>query len=152
MTARSFVDTNVLVYAEDRDEPEKRERARDLLHELIPSRNAVLSLQVLRELFAASRSKLGLDASEAKNRVETYARLDVVELGLDDLLAAIDLHRLHQFSIWDALIVRAALIARCRILYSEDMQDGQRIEGLEIRNPFAEPRPEPKNADAPPPG
>lgn len=85
MTARSFVDTNVLVYADDRAEPEKRERARDLLHELIPSRNAVLSLQVLRELFAASRSKLGLEAAEAKRRVETYARLEIVELGIDDL-------------------------------------------------------------------
>lgn len=138
MTVRSFVDTNVLCYAEDLDAEAKRDRARALLRELIVSRNAVLSLQVLREFFAAGRSKLGLDAEEAKRRTEVYSRLEVVDLSLDDLMAAIDLHRLHQFSIWDALIVRAALIGRCRVLYSEDLQHGRRIDGLEIRNPFAE--------------
>ena len=54
----------------------------------------------------------------------------------DDLLAAIDLHRLHGFSIWDALVVRAALVSRCRVLYTEDLQHGQRIDGLEVVNPF----------------
>lgn len=137
MTARAFVDTNILFYAEDESQPVKRDRARALLRELVPTRNAVLSLQVLREFFAASRRKLGLDAEDAKARVERYARLEVVKLDVDDLLAAIDLHRLHGFSIWDALIVRAATVARCRVLYTEDMQDGRRIDGLEIVNPFA---------------
>ncbi|HKI85775.1 MAG TPA: PIN domain-containing protein, partial [Thermoanaerobaculia bacterium] len=137
MTVRSFVDTNVLFYAEDLDAGAKRDRAQALLRELVVSKSAVLSLQVLREFFAASRAKLGLDAGEAKRRTEIYSRLEVVELSLEDLMAAIDLHRLHQFSIWDALIVRAALIGRCRVLYSEDLQHGQRIDRLEIRNPFA---------------
>lgn len=139
MTVRSFVDTNVLFYAEDLDAGSKRTRAQELLRELAASRNAVLSLQVLREFFATSRSKLGLDADEAKRRTQTYARLEVVDLSLEDLFSAIDLHRLHQLSIWDALIVRAALVSRCRVLYSEDMQDGRRIDDLEIRNPFGEP-------------
>lgn len=138
MTVRSFVDTNVLFYAEDLDAGSKRTRAQDLLRELAASRNAVLSLQVLREFFATSRSKLGLDADQAKRRTRTYARLEVVDLSLEDLFSAIDLHRLHQLSIWDALIVRAALVSRCRVLYSEDLQDGRRIDNLEIRNPFAE--------------
>lgn len=138
MTVRFFVDTNVLFYAEDLDAGAKRDRARALLRELIVSRNAVLSLQVLREFFAAGRSKLGLDAEDAKRRTELYSRLEVIDLSLDDLMAAIDLHRLHRFSIWDALIVRAALIGRCHVLYSEDLQHGRRIDGLEIRNPFAE--------------
>lgn len=137
MTVRSFVDTNVLVYAEDDSQPLKRDRARALLRELVPAQRAVVSLQVLRELFAAARKKLGLDAEAAKERVERYAQLEVVRLDVDDLLSAIDLHRLHGFSIWDALIVRAASIARCRILYTEDLQAGRRIEGLEIVDPFA---------------
>lgn len=136
MTARSFVDTNVLFYAEDESQPAKRDRARALLRELVPTGQAVLSLQVLREFFAASRKKLRLEAEDAKARVERYARLEVVRLDVDDLLSAIDLHRLHSISFWDALIVRAALIARCRILYSEDMQHGRRIDGLEIIDPF----------------
>lgn len=79
------------------------------------------------------------------------ARLEIVELGIDDILAAIDLHRLHQFSIWDALIVRAALISRCRILYAGDLQDGRRVEGLEIRNRFAKLRAAPERAPEPHP-
>lgn len=137
MTARSFVDTNVLAYAEDESEPRKRDRARDLLRELVPGRQAVVSLQVLRELFAAGRKKLGMTAEEAKERVERYAQLEVVRLDVGDLLAAIDLHRLHGLSIWDALIVRAASIARCRTLYTEDLQHGRRIDGLEIVDPFS---------------
>ena len=136
MTVRSFVDTNVLFYAEDEDAGSKRERAHELVRELTASGYAVLSLLVLRVFFAAARSKLGLEAAEAKRRLETYARLEVVRLTLEDLLAAVDLHRLHQFSIWDALIIRAALISRCRVLYSEDLQHGRRIDGLEVRNPF----------------
>jgi len=138
MTERAFVDTNVLFYAEDLDAGPKRARAQELLRGLVASGNAVLSHQVLRELFAASRSKLALEAEEAKRRLQTYARLEVIELSLADLFASIALHRLHHLSIWDALIVRAALISRCRVLYSEDMQDGREIDDLEIRNPFAD--------------
>ncbi|HEX9700007.1 MAG TPA: hypothetical protein VGD06_11160 [Acidobacteriota bacterium] len=70
--------------------------------------------------------------------MQLFARMDVVILSVDDVVAAIDLHRLHGFSIWDALIVRAALISGCRVLYTEDMQDGRRIDGLRIVNPFAQ--------------
>lgn len=69
--------------------------------------------------------------------MDLYSRLDVVRLEPVDLLGAIDLHRLYSFSIWDALIIRAATISGCRRLYSEDLQAGFRIENLEIVNPFA---------------
>ena len=72
----------------------------------------------------------------ARRKIELFARLDLVLIGLVDILGAIDLHRLQQFSIWDALIVRAAQQANCTVLYTEDLQHGQRIDGLEIVNPF----------------
>jgi predicted nucleic acid-binding protein len=136
MTARCFVDTNVLVYADDRSAGPKRERARQLIREALASGEGALSLQVLQEYFAVATRKLGISAVAARRRVGLFSNLDVVILGVEDLLAAIDLHRLHAFSIWDALVVRAALNARCRVLYSEDLQDGRRIDGLEIVNPF----------------
>jgi predicted nucleic acid-binding protein len=68
--------------------------------------------------------------------VELFSQLHLVLNGLDDILAAIDLHRLHSFSFWDALIVRSAHRARCRTLFTEDFQHGRRIDGLEIINPF----------------
>lgn len=136
MTAPFFVDTNVLFYAHDPAGGSKRQTARNLLRRGFRDRSAVLSLQVLREFFAAATRKLGLSAEEARRRVELYSRLDVTAESTQDLLAAIDLHRLHGFSIWDCLILRSALKAGCVVLYSEDLQHGRRIDGLEITNPF----------------
>jgi predicted nucleic acid-binding protein len=136
MTARCFVDSNVLIYSDDLRAGPKRDRARELIEEVMVAGTGVLSLQVLQEYFSASKKKLGLSAESALQKIQLFSRLDVVILGVPDLLAAIDLHRLHQFSIWDALVIRAALNAGCRILYSEDLQHGRRIDGLEIVNPF----------------
>lgn len=72
----------------------------------------------------------------ARRKVEIFARLDTVQVDLDLILGAIDLHRLHALSFWDALIVRAALANGCTILYSEDLKAGQRLNGLEVVNPF----------------
>ena len=72
----------------------------------------------------------------ARRKVELFANLQVVVIGVDDIVAAIDLHRLHQIAFWDALIVRTALQGGCSILYSEDLQAGRRFDGLEIVNPF----------------
>jgi len=136
MTGRCFVDSNVLVYADDRSAGPKRDRARELIREVLGTRMGVLSLQVLQEYFAVVRRKLGISATAARRRIEVLKRLDVVVLEVPDLMAAIDLHRLHGFSIWDSLIIRAALNAGCRTLYSEDLQDGRRIDGLEVVDPF----------------
>jgi predicted nucleic acid-binding protein len=136
MTARCFVDSNVLLYADDRSAGPKRDRARELIREVMGAGTGVLSLQVLQEYFSVATKKLGISADGARQRIELLSRLDVVILGVEDVLAAIDLHRLHQFSTWDALVIRAALNAGCRVLYSEDLQDGRRIDGLEIVNPF----------------
>lgn len=136
MSVPTFLDTNVLLYADDRANPEKRERAQQLIRKIVQERNGRISLQVLQEYFSAATRKLGIDAATARRKVELYSRLDLVRLDSGDLLAAIDLHRLHQFSIWDALILRAAMISGCRLLYTEDLQAGFRLENLEIVNPF----------------
>jgi predicted nucleic acid-binding protein len=138
MTGPFFVDTDVLVYADDAREPRKQTLARDLLRRLLSERNGKLSLQVLQEFFAAATGKLGIAALDARSRIEIFSHMDVVRLDVDDVLAAIDLHRLHQLSIWDALVVRAALIAGCRTLYTEDLQHGRRFETVQIVDPFRE--------------
>jgi predicted nucleic acid-binding protein len=136
MTGPFFVDTNVLVYADDLDAGPKCETARALLRQIVPAGEAVFSLQVLQEYFAVATRRLGLPSEVARARVETLGRLEVVAPRVEDLLAAIDLHRLHSLSIWDALVVRAALVSGCRTLYTEDLQHGQRFETLEVVNPF----------------
>ncbi len=136
MSAAVFLDTNILVYADDRFDPSRQRRAQELIRQVAGQRTGRLSMQVLTEYFAVATRKLGLDAALARRRVELYSRLDIVRLEPVDLSSAIDIHRLHQVSIWDALILRAALISGCRRLYTEDLQDGFRIENLEVVNPF----------------
>jgi len=136
MSARSFFDTNVLVYSDDQDSPQKQAIALDLLARHRREKKGVVSGQVLQEYFVTVVGKLGVDAQVARRKVEIFARFDLVIIQLEDILAAIDLHRLHTVSLWDSLIVRAALRAGCSRLYSEDLQNGRWIGGLEIVNPF----------------
>jgi len=137
MSGREFIDTNVLVYADDARDRRKQARARELIRRLMRERRGVLSLQILQEFFAAATRKLGMSSEEAKQRVSLYSRFDVVTLTPTDLLAAIDLHRMHQLSIWDSLVIRAALNGACTVLYTEDMQAGYMIEDVLLTDPFA---------------
>jgi len=139
MSVPTFLDTNILLYADDRADPQKQERAKDVIRKVMRDRSGRISLQVLQEYFSAATRKLGIDAAIARRKVELYSRLDVVRLQPSDLLAAIDLHRLHQFSIWDALVLRAALISGCRMLYTEDLQPGFRLDRLTVVNPLLTP-------------
>lgn len=136
MADRAFFDTNVLVYAHAGHEPQKRKAARKVLAARMGDRTAVFSTQVLQEYFVAA-SRLGLPAELAQRHVATYAQANVVEVSTELILTAIDLHRLHRLSFWDALIVRAAQAGGCGVLLSEDLQDGQVYDGLRIENPFA---------------
>ena len=141
MTGPFFVDTNILVYADDRRDRRKQTLARELVRLGLTSGKGRLSTQVLTEFFAVATRKLGLAAATVRRRVEVYASLPVFRPAAEDLLNAIDLHRLHGVAIWDALIVRAALASGCRVLYTEDLQHGRTFDGLEIVDPFANDRP-----------
>ena len=137
MSARSFLDTNVLVYTDDHDTPDKQRVALDLVERFRLQGTGVVSTQVLQEYFSAATRKLKVRPDLARRKVEIFARLDLVQVDLDLILSAIDLHRLQMVSFWDALIVRAALASGCIVLLSEDLQTGQRFNGLQIINPFA---------------
>jgi predicted nucleic acid-binding protein len=137
MSVRSFFDTNVLVYAEDDDTPRKQRLARDLWSEHRRAGTGVVSLQVLQEYFVTVTRKLKFDVPKARRKVELLSEFDVAAPGVADILAAIDLQRLHKFSFWDALILRAAKQSGCRVLFSEDFQQGREMDGVQIVNPFA---------------
>ena len=136
MRARTFFDTNVLVYADDKAAPAKQRRALDLIAEHRRARTGVVSLQVLQEYFVTVTRKLHLDPRIARRKVELIAEFDVVFPEVADILAAIDLHRLHGVSFWHALVLRAAKQAGCSVLLSEDMQGNREIDGVQIVNPF----------------
>ena len=137
MSARSFLDSNILVYTDDGRARAKQKRAVALYEECRLAATGVVSLQVLQEYFATATKKLRVDAAVARRKVEIFGRMHLYVPQLNDVIAAVDLHRLHGLSFWDAMIVRAAMAAGCGRLYSEDLQAGRRFEGLEIVNPFA---------------
>ena len=136
MSARSFFDTNVLVYADDKAAPAKQRRALDLIAEHRRAGTGVVSLQVLQEYFVTVTRKLHVDAGIARRKVELLAEFDVAAPEVADILAAIDLHRLHGFSFWDALVLQSAKQAGCSVLFSEDLQDARELGGLLVVNPF----------------
>ena len=136
MPARSFFDTNVLIYADDKAAPAKQRRALDLIIEHRRARTGVVSLQVLQEYFVTVTRKLQVEAAIARRKVELLAEFQVAAPDVSDILAAIDLHRLHNLSFWDALVIRSAKQSGCTVLFSEDMQHTRDIDGLQIVNPF----------------
>ena len=136
MSARSFFDTNILVYTDDKDAPSKQRRALELVAEHRHAGTGVVSLQVLQEYFVAITRKLQVDARTARSKVELLAEFDVAAPEVSDILAAIDLHRLHGFSFWDALVLRSARQSGCSVVLTEDLQDTREVDGLLIVNPF----------------
>lgn len=129
-----FIDTNVLLYRAHRGDERKKRKADQLVNDNF--QNAVLSVQVLREFFNGAVKKLGIPTQIACSLVENYARMSLVNEDAELVLRAIEIHQQRNFSFYDSLIVAAALRAKCKILYTEDLQHGETMHGLKIVNPF----------------
>jgi predicted nucleic acid-binding protein len=129
--ADSFFDTNVLLYLLSKDAA-KADRAEALL-----ASGAVVSVQVLNEFASVASRKLAMTIAEIREILSTIrAACAVMPLDIETHDLGLDIAERHRFSIYDALIVAAALRVGCAILYTEDLQQGQVIEKLQIRNPF----------------
>lgn len=141
MSARlEFIDTNVLLYAVDYSEPEKQARAEALLNRLWEAHTGCLSVQVLQEFYVNATRKLSrpLDVDSARQVVEDYSLWVVHAPKSASVLAAIDLQQEHQVSFWDAMILGSALDVGAAVVWSEDLNAGQRFGALEVRTPFLE--------------
>jgi predicted nucleic acid-binding protein len=139
MSDRAFVDTNVLVYAHDVDAGERHTVAARLVAELWERREAVISTQVLQELYVNVTRKIPspLSRPTARQLVRTYAAWRVETIGPPEILLASELEEQHQLSFWDALIVAAALKSGATRIFTEDLSAGRSIAGIGIENPFA---------------
>lgn len=138
MTSRSFVDTNVAVYAVDFHERErtKQQIAADLLAE--DPDQLVVSTQVLQEYYVVVTRKLAKPMTEeqAAASVRSLSKLAVVGIDRPLVLSAIDTSREAQISLWDAMVIEAAREAGCSRVLTEDLSDGQEIRGVRVENPF----------------
>jgi predicted nucleic acid-binding protein len=141
MSDSIFVDTNVLVYAYDRSEPEKQERALDVLDRLATTGVGVISTQVLAEFFVAVTGNIpaSLSPREGHERIENYLQVwTVLDLTGMVVLEAARGARDHQFNFWDAQIWATARLNQIPVVFSEDFSAGTVIDGVRFVNPFAQ--------------
>lgn len=136
MSAKAFVDSNILVYAHDTTAGEKRERAAALIRDLWRSHQGCLSVQVLQEFYTVTTRKQVLTSAAAEQLVEHYTTWVVHEPGAADVMSAIKLHQAALISFWDAMILSSAARLGCDVLWSEDLNAGQNVIGVRIQDPF----------------
>jgi len=136
VSAKYFLDSNILICGDDLDAGKKNEKALKVIEESVASGNGVISTQVLQEYFVNATKKLGVLPEVAQRKVTLFSAMNVVRIAVEDIHAAIDLNRLHQLALWDAMIIRCAAVAGCDRVLTEDLQHGQVIAGVKIENPF----------------
>jgi predicted nucleic acid-binding protein len=135
---RTFIDTNVLVYAWDEADPAKKRQALSAL-DPAPDNDLVLSTQVLNEFYVVVTrpGRILMSSDDAVRIVERFALSGVEPIDADLVLRAHRIHRDHGVSYWDSLIVAAASRAACERILTEDLSAGTVIEGVRVENPFA---------------
>ncbi len=134
------LDSNILAFAEGVNDAAKRDIALELMRGL-PQEAVVIPVQVLGELFNVLTRKAGRSRAEAREALLAWQdSFSVIETAPEMMLAAGDLATDHQFSIWDAVVLSVASQSGCRLLLSEDLQDGFTWGGVTVANPFVSPR------------
>ncbi len=139
MSDKFFLDTNIFVYSFDAGAPQKRDRARGLIRRGIETGKGIVSYQVVQEFFSVALRRFAqpMRAAEAEQYLSvTFRPLLAVHSSHSLYGEALRLCGKHSVSWYDALIVASAIEGQCGILYSEDLQHGQRFNGLQVQNPF----------------
>ena len=139
MSDKYFLDTNVFVYSFDAAAPAKAIRARKLIREGIETGKGIVSYQVVQEFFNVALGQFRdlMPAFAAEEFLNTTFRpLLAVHTSPALYLSALQIYSRYKLSWYDDLIVAAALHAECSVLYTEDLEHGQKIENLRIENPF----------------
>jgi predicted nucleic acid-binding protein len=138
MSDRCFIDTNILIYAHDRDAGAKQVKAAKVLEDLWERQAGVLSVQVLQEFYVNVTRKIPkpLSRAQARDVIQSYAAWPLAVNDAGSLMRASDIEERHGLSFWDSLIVAAAVELGADRLLSEDLQHGRRLEGLIVENPL----------------
>ena len=133
MNDKPFFDTNIILYAFRRDDP------RGVMAETLLAAGGALSVQVLNEFVAVARRKLDKSWKEVRRALDVLRVFcpEPVALTVETHERAVHIAERYGYSIFDALIIATALYAGASTLYTEDMREGQAIDGLTIRNPFS---------------
>ena len=135
---KTFVDTNILVYAYDRGAGDKHVHAQSVVEDLWEEGNGVLSTQVLQEFYVNVRRKARrpISITSARSLVADYMAWDPIVNDGTSILEAMDIERRHKVSFWDALIIVAAQKGEVDVILSEDFSHGQKFGAVQVLNPF----------------
>jgi len=133
---RNFIDTNVIVYANDKRDIVKQKLALEIISEGIRNRTAVISIQVLQEFVSVALSKLKQREDVVLRQLDLLKNLEIVEPNYSAVCRAVELRKLYGISFWDSLIIVSAENARCSQIISEDLNSGQFYAGITVTNPF----------------
>ena len=138
MSNKAFIDTNILIYAYDLDAGPKHAIAADLLRRLWRDGTGIISTQVLQEFYVNVTAKIPTPISPAEARAVggRYLAWHVVANTADRVMRASEIQERHRLSFWDALIIAAAVNAGAVTLLSEDLNNGQVVEGVKILKPL----------------
>jgi predicted nucleic acid-binding protein len=134
--SKIFIDSNVIVYANDARDPAKRAAALDRLEQVMRDGAGVVSTQVLMEYAAVALSKLGQPADAVLRQLWALEALEVVQVSPGVIRRAVEIHLRTQISFWDASIIAAAEHANCGVVLSEDLNPGQLYAGVRVEDPF----------------
>lgn len=134
--SKTFLDTNIFIYSMDKSKPEKQKKYRNLLKSAAEGVFGVISTQVMQEFYTAATTKLGADPLIVKDILRSLERFEIVIITPDIIKDAVDCSIINRLSFWDSLIVTAAGAAKCSILWTEDLNDGQIIRGVRVKNPL----------------
>jgi predicted nucleic acid-binding protein len=136
MNDRAFIDSNVLLYAAEEKAALKSARSGEWLRYLLQTGLGVANLQVLNEVANVLIKRGGMRPEAVFSIVDGYALFGATAINFETVAAARILHFENGYSWWDCLLLASAIELQCRFFLSEDMQDGHRIRGLTIINPF----------------
>ena len=138
MSDKLFFDTNILVYAFDKSDKLKHNISSNLIKTAFENRNGCISTQVLQEFFVVTTQKIEktLTINDARDIIKDFSVWTVIDTNLPVILQAIEVMKGHTLSFWDSLIICAAKVAGCNIIYTEDLSHQQVIENIKIINPY----------------
>ena len=134
--SKIFIDTNIIIYANDRRNPDKQNRARSVVVELLRNGRGVISTQVLQEYANIAISKLNQPEEVVLRQLKILETMEIIHQTPRMIRRSIELRKVYSINFWDACIIANAEAAECDLLYSEDLNTGQFYSGIKVVNPL----------------
>ena len=131
-----FIDTNIIVYANDKRSVKKQQKAIEIIKSLMKNRSGIISTQVLQEYAYVAISKLKQSQDVVLRQLKLLEALEVINQSPEQIRRAVEIMNLYKIGFWDACIISNAEHANCNEIYSENLNTGQFYSGIQIVNPF----------------